>query len=314
MRPGAALALLAIVAIPGCTRGCAPKTPASSESQSETICHVGPCEFSRADLELRRVHAALMYPQSSMAELGALSQLIKGALTLQVLQSVGAPITEAQLNAEVERIFANTGDAFALDEIARRAGGRDHPTFRRIVVLPDYANHRYHFEVFPALDEIQRPVRERAQMALNSILKKTPPVDLYAAALQSKCEFQRLGFSVRRGLFREDSIEPSRPTATPMEEQPMAREIEDEIFAQLKEDEIHSQLLDLPGAYCIIRWVGWHDAAKDERCVERLIFTKVQAWDYFWEQAQKVRVRVLDEQLKASLRQKVDWANRLNWQ
>lgn len=272
------------------------------------LCRVGPHEYSRADLDLRRKYVAYMYPQSATQELGALSQLITGALSLVVLEELGEPITEAQLDAEIERIFKGSQDAGGLNALMRMAGGRDTPAFRRVIILPDFANSRYHFQVFPTREDLQRPMRERAQKALDSIRTKSPP-DLYQAAVDLSCEYQRLGFSAQRGFFKlEDHEEAHAPAAS------WAVQLEDEVLSALKEGEVHPQVLDLHNALYILRWVCWSDQSKKERIVERLVFNKVDAQDYFWQRAATVPVCLSDNDLKEKLYREVDWAKRLNWQ
>ena len=116
----------------------------------EAVLTVGSRRFSASDVELRRRIVLQKYGDAGRAVLGAYAQLIEGYLLVEVLAGMGHPITEEDLDREIERIDRNTHDPEGLARLKAVCGGGKTAAYRRIAILPDFANRRFYYEVHSA--------------------------------------------------------------------------------------------------------------------------------------------------------------------
>lgn len=111
---------------------------------------IGDHRFTAGDIDVRRRIILQKYEDPDRARLGAYAQLIEGFLLVEVLAEEGRPITEADLDAETARIDRDTRDAERLRRLKEMCG--DPQAYRRIGILPDFANRRFFYEVHPQPD------------------------------------------------------------------------------------------------------------------------------------------------------------------
>lgn len=279
--PALLLALLA-----ACGRGNA----APPAAPPDAVLRVGDHAFSKADLELRRRVVLLKYPDAPNARAGACAQLIQGSLLVEVLRAMGRPISPEDLDRELARIDRDTKDPDGLRRLKELCG----PAYARIAILPDFANRRFVFDVYPNDEALHRERLEEARRVLK--------------------ELRAGGAPPRDGLWQrtESPFSPDRGFGEG-EADPRAREYERDLFEPTPEGEWVNRVVAQPEGFALMRWTGWDDRAARVRRVERLRLPKRDAHEHFWEAAAKVPVRIDDADLRNELERQVSWAGRLAW-
>lgn len=320
------LALVPLALAAGCTRGCAPGggPPGGPSGGGEqpppgavVALQVGPHAFSPEDMEVRRGHILFKYPEAQMPEVGAISQVVLGYLYVCVLEGLGRPITEEVLDAEVARINKDTRDPEGLMRLKELAGGEKTRAYRRLVVLPDFANRRYNFEVFPTLDEVHGERRGRTEALLASLLARGTGVSFEEVARSEagvdhaeQVFSPALGFRIERDLGEESR---RRPDEVPLETgDELNRRIEDRVFAPHLPGVIHPEVVAMERHFCIYRWTGWHDEAKGIRRVERLAIAMRDAEEVLFERARAIPIYIASDALRSGFQDRVGWAQDLH--
>lgn len=300
----------------GCTRGCqetatAPAAPVVARGSGPAVLQVGKHGFDQADLDMRAALIRYRYPEAQGAEVGAISQLVMGYLYVELLQFLDRPVTEQELDDEIQRVAASTQDPQGLARYQEIGGGRGSAGYRRIVILPDYANTRYHFQVFPAHDGIHRDRRLLAEALLRKLLPRGAGADLAAEALKDKSVHERLAFSAKLGFCPLERVEESLKRPGQGDKHELGERLESHVFAALPQGQLHHEVIELSEAYLILRWLGWVAEKDGVRLVERLRFPRAQADDYFWEKIAAVPVRIADAARREAFLREVSWARKL---
>lgn len=135
--------LLAAVVLPllGCDDSSRPASHSPQQVSSQpAYLQVGKHHIDIEQVELREQLLLWKHGQQGDSRIGAVAQLVQGYLLAEVLESIGHPITEEQLSAEVERIDQETLRPARLEELKRMCGGEDSRAYREIAILPDFAN------------------------------------------------------------------------------------------------------------------------------------------------------------------------------
>jgi hypothetical protein len=264
------------------------------------------------------------YGDSGSAEVGAYARLIEGYLAAEILARLGKPIAEKDLDAEVARIDRNTLMPDRLKELKDLFGGETTRGYRDLAILPDFANRRFFFEVFPQADDIHRERREKAEAVRRALAAAGPSADFEAVAAEDPLwRFERALFSPARGFYRaEEEDRAPAPVgadvpaevaraAAPEPDRPSAR-YEQEVFADLPAGEVCRRVVPLRDGYLLLRWTGWKDEGGKVRRIERLYLPKRDAHDYFYEQAKGIRVFVADPAIAQRLKNQVSWVREID--
>jgi hypothetical protein len=321
-------------AVPGASPGegavagaaTAPGSPVR-RAAADPVLRVGPHSFSKADLELRGRVIQFKYGSVEDLEAKAAAQLIQGYLLASLLEAMGMPVTNAMLDEEVKRIDKSTQAPEDLEKIKGifSAGGGAGPSkeppsttdYALIFVLPDFANRKYHFDVFPKEKGLQAERLAEANGMLGRA-KAAPEGEFEALAKgAARWRFDRVVFSSSGG-FRPMPIpgEPPRP-----EEQafPAASadstwsKMEAEIFSKLEKGKPFDQVVELETVFLIVRWTGWHDEKKGTRLVERLLLEKLSSHEYFDKRSGEFSVWAKEKPLEETLKKKIGWTKDLRW-
>lgn len=290
---------------------------------------VGDHRFSRDDIELRKEQIRWKYPgyPEDRAARAACTQLILGYLLVEVLEAIGHPVTGNVLWKELHRIDRNTKRPKQLEALkAIYADQTD--KYAAIGILPDLANRRYFYEVFPELEEVQASVRARATKILR-LLEKGDAVDLEViAARHDDLEYRRFLFHRDRGFLRmlpesgrPDGDAPARDrfrewsrTEAEGERARLFERLEEEVFAGLARGRVFPRVVEFDRDFSLLQSLGWHDRQQRVRMVGRLVLPKITPHDHFREQAATIPVWIEDDELRRDLiRNRPDFAY-LQWQ
>jgi len=308
-----------------------------SAPEGQVFLAVGAHTFSRADVELREKVIRFKYGDVEDGAVKAVSQLVQGYLWVSLLASLGAPVTWEELQKEVERIDRSTqapedlakikaifGPAPSGNAASRDQGKQIDWDYALLFVLPDYANRRYFYDVFPKQKHLQKEKLDKANRALEELRKQEAP-DLEAFAKKNDgFRRDRVLFSAGRG-FRpmpdpgrpelpeppereDDGILP--PDATPWQK------MNEEIFKKTDQGALFGQVVELETVFLILRWTGWDEDKEKKtkaRVVERLLLEKRSPHEFFETESAKVPLRLADPALKDALRKKISWARDLKW-
>lgn len=313
-----------------------PAAPVVHASRGAALLTVGDHVFSAADVELRGKVIRFKYGDVPDLTVKAVAQILQGYLLVSVLARMGKPVTLAELQKEVGRIDADTKAPADLEKIKAlfrdgRAQGGIVPgpgadaaapawgrAYAELFVLPDFANRRFYFDVFPKASHLQQDRLARANAKLGALLREPDPD--FAAAASSDPPWRRdeTGFSAARGFVPLADLD--RPGAPPEPASPAPPDdasrwarMEAEIFRTLEKGAIFPQTVELDSAYLILRWTGRPEKHEGLRLVERLVLEKLGPHEYFQSEARAVPVALADPALEKDLRAKISWADELNW-
>ncbi|MCU0722466.1 MAG: hypothetical protein MUC63_02420 [Planctomycetes bacterium] len=301
------------------------KDPVRRRARGAPLLDVGPHSFSREDVALRGRVIQFKYGAVDDLEAKAAAQLIQGYLYACVLEALGKPITGSVLEEEVRRIDKGTQAPEDLEKIKEIFRGGAGPAgsplwaddYAMIFVLPDFANRRLFFDVFPKEKGLQaeRLAEANRMLARAREAKEAEFEGLVKGAARWK--FDRVIFSPSGG-FRPMPIpgEPPRP-GEPEFPAPSAdslwSKMEAEIFAKLEKGKPFDQVVELETVFLILRWSGWHEEKKGVRLVERLLLEKVSGHEYYEKRAVEFPLRLRDEALEETMKAKIGWTKSLTW-
>lgn len=113
---------------------------------SKAVCSVGNIRITEKDLELRARVSEVYYPQSGRRYI-ALAQLIKGYLSLLILQSLDYKVDGAMLEKESERIDNNTKAPLVLKKI-KDVYGNNKKAYLKTFIQIVYAERVLYNEIF----------------------------------------------------------------------------------------------------------------------------------------------------------------------
>jgi hypothetical protein len=136
---------------------------------TQKICEVGDTSITNKDISFRARVSEVYYPNSGKGYI-ALSQLIKGYLSEEMLKSLGHKVDEAVLEKEAERINKNTKAPETLKKIKDSYSSNKAAyikTFIRVV----YAERALYNEVFLKSKEIHEKEHQKAEEILNKAIK-----------------------------------------------------------------------------------------------------------------------------------------------
>ncbi len=266
----------------GCRRG-HENAPAAPPLALKVANHA----FTESDV--RTMESILRWKYGDRPDLrdAALAYLAEHYLLVEMLAAMGHPLTDAQVDAEIERIDRESRAPELLRELKEICGRKEDVRYRRLAVIPPLANRRYYFELYPSdpgihaarLDEATRLLAGLPDSAdLESVSKANPT-----------WRFERLAYSPKRG-FRPLDLPKQADDVNFMPEE----EYEREVFSTLRPGEIFRKVVSLPQGFAAIRWTGWEG---EERIVERLVLSKKDAQEHFVSFARTAPMRTPDPEL-----------------
>lgn len=334
---GAAVALVLAGLLAGAEWGAvahaagAENKPAIStpRDHEDPVLIVGGHDFSRRDIALRQWQIRWKYGDVEKEERtrrAAYSQLVIGYVLAELLRREGHPISEVELSAELARIDESTKRPQQLEEL-KKLYGSDPGKYATIAILPDYANRRYFFEVFPELDHVQAPLRKRAEQRLDALESRDGASLGAATESGSDWRHRRSLFHPERGFLRlpegASLDEPGSEFGRRLDEW-KAREaggeslalhqrLEREVFSQLDPGTIFPQVIEFDRSFAIMRPLGWHDEEAGVRIIESLSLPKIGPHEYLWRQAGDIEVWVEDDSIRRALFEQKPKFKRFAW-
>lgn len=289
---------------------------------------VGRHELAQEDIALRQQQIRWKYGdvEEERARRAAYSQLVFGYVLAEALRREGYPISEGQLVAELKRIDESTKRPQRLQEL-KQLYGSDPGKYATVGILPDYANRRYFFEVFPELDHVQAPLRKRAEQRLDALESRDGASLGAATEFDSDWRHRRSLFHPERGFLQlpegASLDEPGSEFGRRLDEW-KAREaggeslalhqrLEREVFSQLDPGTIFPQVIEFDRNFAIMRPLGWHDEEAGVRIVESLSLPKVGPHEYLWRQADDIEVWIEDDSIRRALFEQKPKFKRFAW-
>jgi len=289
---------------------------------------VGRHELSSLDIALRQRQIRWKYGdvEQERARRAAHSQLVLGYVLAELLRREGHGVSEAELSAELARIDEYTKRPQRLQEL-KEIYGSDPGRYATIGILPDYANRKYFFEVFPGLDHVQAPVRKRAEQRLDALDGRDSSGLATAAEPGSDWRYRRSLFHVERGFLRlpegADPDEPDPELEQRLDEWKeweagagslkLYNRLERMVFTELNPGMVFPQVIEFDRSFAIVRLLGWHDEEVGVRLVEILSLPKVSPHEYLWRQADNIEVWVEDDSIRRTLVEQKPQFARLDW-
>lgn len=298
-------------------------TDATDAAARRVVLRVEQHTFSMADIAVRERVVRQRFPETE-GDMGAVAagQLIRGALLRIVLDRLGEPITPEILDAELARIETHTRDPQALARLQALCGGPTTRAYRELAILPDFADSRYFFSVFPTKREIHADRRDRLQTLLSQWLRLAAPVDFATvAAAEPGLSVWHGWFSARTGFFLTtvptDEIE-LRPIASDAQPWEIAQRLEAEVFAPLSPGSLVRTVIERDADFLVVRWLDWHtiehpDARETVRRIEVLRREKRSAEEFFWDVARTIPVVATESEWATRIRARLPWAKHLKW-
>ncbi len=291
---------------------------------AEPALRVGPYAVSDEQLELRRRHVAVLYPDSAQPEVAA-AQLVQGYLSAVVLAKYGTELDRRTWEAEALRVDRETRDPEMLGQL-KAVYAADQESYLTVGLLPDFAQSRL-FRYYRSASRFAEESRRRAAAFLDE-------------AEQNPAEFEALAAKLG-GLYRKVEADPELGLIPfGAAEDAAAPELRDESPRSRRERAIRARMAgdqaaqESAAARMLISRLGGvaagavyprtletgesFEAARvlDRRAdgtlvVELVSFAKPDYGAWFWSEARTVPVVIRDAGLRDALRAKAAWAKDL---
>lgn len=272
---------------------------------TQKVCDVGDISITDKDISLRKKVSEVYYPNSDK-DYVALSQLINGYLSEEILKSLGHKIDDAILAAEAKRIDENTKAPEILKKIKAIYGSNKAAyikTFIRIV----YAERALYNEVFLKSREIHREEHQKAEEILSKAIKSPKLFKDIAKEKGLK--------TIRLKVSKEDGIAPYGEEAKPkLNTAGIGVEQAERLVnavSTIKKGDVCPEVIEWLEGYQIIKYIK---KEKDVYIIDSVSIPKRNYDDWFWEKSSMIPVRIYDNKLKDELLNEVSWAKRLNYQ
>ena len=274
---------------------------AFSAGCSREVGRVGAIPITGKDLSRRAQVSEVYYPGSGERYV-VLSQLIQGALSVEVMKSLGIPAGDAELEKEALRIEENTRDPERLKKI-REIFGNDRRAYRDVYVRGIYAERVLFNEVFLKSRDIHQEQYRKAEAFLEAARKT--PASFREVARKSGLTSRRMVLSPRKGILPEGNVPGRAPSGGEAMEQ-AGRLIR--VVAKLAPGEVSPEVVEWIEGYQVVRLVRREGG---NSVVESVGFPKRTYDDWFWETASRVPVKIHDKSLKEEFLRKVSWGRKL---
>ncbi len=272
---------------------------------------VGDYKITKEEAQYRDRVIRIYYPQDNR-RLG-LQQLIGSYIHAQILKNNGAEITEDILAKEEARIDKQTLVPETLSKI-KGIFGPDNRSYRRVFILPTYADRVIYFEFFLRDPKVHGKLLTNAEDFLKAA-KETP--DKMRSMAENKLYpithftvSQKEGLQAEKEKKKGDDKDPMHAAgnqqdgakAPPeldarfraqMEEQreEEAKKWINDILKPLKQGEVYGKLVDQSQQWYVVRNLGLVPKKKDTYQFDAVIFPKA---DYgAWSEAEMKKVKVV---------------------
>lgn len=272
---------------------------------TQKVCDVGDINITDKDISLRKKVSEVYYPNSGK-DYVALSQLINGYLSEEILKSLGHKIDDAILAAEAKRIDENTKAPETLKKIkdiydSNRAAYLK--TFIRIV----YAERYLYNEVFLKSKEIHKEEHQKAVEIVNKAIKS--PKLFKDIAKEKGLKTIRLKVSKEGGIAPYGEEARSKLNTAGIGVEQAERLIN--AVSTINKGDVFPEVIEWLEGYQIIKYIK---KEKDYYIIDSVSIPKKSYDDWFWERASKTPVKIYDKALKEKLLKEVSWADRLKLQ
>lgn len=278
---------------------------------------VGRYSLTEKDIQYRQKVALVYYPLEKDPHLGLL-QLKKAYSLAEILARHGRPITEQVLNSEEYRIEQNSKDPITLKKIIDLFNG-DKESYRRVFVLPTYAERVIYFDFF--LNNFK--IHEKAhQYAVDFYTKiKSDPKNFFKMAAQLGYKKSLLTISKKYGfqwqaessIKQNSNLKSSSTSQTvidlsseavaaktqrhKIEEEAKLIEVNEaahwitEIASPTKPGEVVEKIIDRSEVYMVVRYLGPKRANGDQYNFEVVLFPKINFANWLNEEMRKVVIK-----------------------
>jgi hypothetical protein len=243
------LSILFFISLMGC-QACRDNTP--------YVAKIGDYKITQKDRDYRDKIIRVYYPET--AESYGLRQLVGSYTNAQVLKNNDQKLDDEILKKEEERINQNTRAPETLERI-KQIFGDDVESYRKVFILPTYADRVIYFEYFMNNPEIHAPSLKAAQEFLAEANQN--PSQFKTLAEKKAKRFTRFEISLHRGMVWEKT-ETDRPgpkgpkkiAPLPAEVSPEGKKWIDEVIRQLKPGQVHGQVIDKTEYWLVAKYVG----------------------------------------------------------
>ena len=262
---------------------------------------MGDIPITDKDLSFRARVSEVYYPDSGERYV-ALSQLIRGYLSVEVMKTLGVPAGDAELEKEALRIEENSRDPERLKKI-REIFGSDRQAYKDVYVRGIYAERVLFSEIFLKSRDVHQEQYGKAETFLEAARKT--PASFRELAGKSGLTPHRLVLSPRKGILPEGN-EPGRAPSGGEAKEQAGRMIR--AVAKLKPGEVSPEVVEWIEVFQVVRLVRKEG---ENHVVESVGFRKRTYDDWFWETASRVPVKINDKSLKEEFLGKVSWGKKL---
>jgi len=271
---------------------------------SRDVATIGSIPVTQKELNLRAKVSEIYYPGSGKPYVG-LSQLIKGYLTIEVLQSLGQRVDDAVLEGEAKRIDDNTKAPEVLAKI-KAIYGTDRRAYLDTFVRLVYAERVLYSEVFLKTREIQKKQHQQVEELLRS--STASPAGFPSQAKQK-------GFPVAvLKISRDKGIAPyERTKGRPAQSGDVAGVKQAEriilLLSVLKPGQVCPEIIEWQEAFQVIRMLRREGKSY---IIESASIPKKSFDEWFWSKASTIPIMIRDQTLKDMLLKEVSWSKNLS--
>ncbi|MFZ3065307.1 MAG: hypothetical protein WA277_08510 [Nitrospirota bacterium] len=271
---------------------------------TQKVCEVGDINITDKDISLRKKVSEVYYPNSGK-DYVALSQLINGYLSEEILKSLGHKVDDAILKSEAKRIDENTKAPEILKKI-KDIYGRNRDAYIKTFVRIVYAERALYNEIFLKSKEIHKNEYQNAENIIKEGIASKKP--LREIAKEKGLRVVKLKVFQKGGIAPFGEEARNKPNTGIGLEQ--AGRLIDAV-STIKEGEVYPEIIEWLEGYQVIKYIR---KEKDIYIIDSVSIPKRSYDDWFWERAVKIPVKIYDEKQKGELLKEVSWTKNLKLQ
>lgn len=281
----------------------------------KTAAKVGDYAITVADAEYRDQVIRAYYPKREILSRGrrgkeGLNQLVRAMTSAEILNRYGVNITEEDLTKEEARIEKTTLLPDKLEEIQKIFEG-DRDAYRRVFVLPAYAEREIYFGLFLRNPKIHSESLEAAGLFLKQALENKTPFRKLAASYELKAMLYSLSPEHGLKLERRKPLKNNKKISIPMErsdppegvkssledsrkqvESNEARRWTEEVISHLRPGQVFDKVVDMRLHWGIVHYLGPSRSRPGIHDLEIVFIPKRDYEEWLKEEKAKIPVEI----------------------
>ncbi len=270
---------------------------------------VGDYKITQRDVKYKNLASLVNNPQE-MRNLG-LEQLIRGYTYAQILKNNEAAITNEVLDKEVERINTHSSDPEMLAKI-KNVFGFDTKRFRRVFVLPSYAERAVYSELFLKSPKLREEASKSAENFLQVVRNSPQKINQSAPGKSEKLLSYQVSYKDGlREMNDSKKIEKANPGRRGIAARPLphlapklrpkldeqraneAKHWIQDILTTIKPGEIYPKLVEHNQQWLVVQYLGATQDKENTYQFKAAVFSRTDYSSWLDAEIKKVTIQRL---------------------